>query len=292
MKHPHFLNISDIDSETLMYLLNDAIEIKKSIFSDVLKQKTLGLLFQKPSTRTRISFEVGMKQLGGHVISLQPDEVGLGEREEVKDVARVMSRYVDAVMIRAFDHAHIQEFSHYSSCPVINGLSDLSHPCQALSDALTIIENHNRWSDITLTYVGDGNNVCVSLIEICYRLGWKMIVSCPEGFDPVSSYPFEIHRDVYDAVKQADVVYTDVWTSMGQEKEKNNRKKLFMPFQINELVMKHTKQACVFMHCLPAVRGEEVTDHVIESEQSVVFHQAENRLHAQKSILKYLLTDI
>lgn len=290
MSVKHFLDIADYDAETIKEILALAIEIKKNPIQKQLQDKTLGLIFQKPSTRTRVSFEVGMQQLGGKVISLQPAEVGLGDREAVKDVARVMSRYVDIVMIRTFEHKNLVEFAEYGSIPVINGLSDHSHPCQAMADAMTIIEHFDRWDDITVSYLGDGNNVCLSLIEICNKLGWTINVGCPEGFEPQTDLPHNVIRDAKDAVKNADVIYTDVWTSMGQEEETKQRLALFAPFQVNDEIMAAAKPTTAFMHCLPAHRDEEVTDSVVESKNSIVFDQAENRLHAQKGVLSYLMS--
>jgi ornithine carbamoyltransferase len=290
MSVKHFLDISDYDAETIKHILERAIEIKKNPIQSQLKDKTLGLIFQKPSTRTRVSFEVGMLQLGGKVISLQPDEVGLGKREAVKDVARVMSRYVDIVMIRTFEHKKLEEFAEFGSIPVINGLSDHSHPCQAMADAMTVIEHFDRWNDITITYLGDGNNVCLSLIEVCEKLGWTINVACPEGFEPQTDLPHNVIRDAKEAVKDSDVIYTDVWTSMGQEEETKKRLALFAPYQVNDDILNAAKPEAVFMHCLPAHRDEEVTDSVVEGEKSIIFDQAENRLHAQKGVLSYLMS--
>ena len=290
MSVKHFLDIADFDSATIKEILKLAIEIKKDPIKTQLKDKTLGLIFQKPSTRTRVSFEVGMQQLGGKVISLQPEEVGLGKREAVKDVARVMSRYVDIVMIRTFEHKNLEEFAEYGSIPVINGLSDHSHPCQAMADAMTIIEHFYRWDDITVTYLGYGNNVCLSIIEVCHKLGWTINVGCPEGFEPQSDLPHNVIRNAKEAVKDTDVIYTDVWTSMGQEEETKERLALFAPYQVNDAILAAAKPTTAFMHCLPAHRDEEVTDSVVESQNSIVFDQAENRLHAQKGVLSYLMS--
>jgi ornithine carbamoyltransferase len=287
----HFIDITDYSSSDIKDMLKLAIEIKRTPFQDRLKNKTLGLIFEKPSMRTRVSFEVGMMQLGGQVVSLQANEIGLGKREAVKDISRVMSRYVDIIMIRTFAHDILKEFKSHATIPVINGLSDASHPCQAMADALTVIEHFNRWDNIHLVYVGDGNNVCISLIEICHILGWSMTVSTPEGYEPESKFPFNFVRDAHEAVSTADVIYTDVWTSMGQEEETKQRLKDFAPYQINAALMASAKSDTVFMHCLPAHRDEEVTNDVMESSQSIVFDQAENRLHAQKGILAYLLQD-
>ncbi len=287
----HFIDITDYSSSDIKAILELAIEIKATPFQDRLKNKTLGLIFEKPSTRTRVSFEVAMMQLGGQVVSLQANEIGLGKREAVKDISRVLSRYVDIVMIRTFEHAVLKEFEEYATIPVINGLSDVSHPCQAMADALTVIEQFKRWDNIHIAYVGDGNNVCISLIEICAALGWEITVSTPKGYEPTCDLPFNFVKDPHEAVKSADVIYADVWTSMGQEEETKQRLKDFAPYQINMALMHSAKPETVFMHCLPAHRDEEVTDECMESPSSIVFDQAENRLHAQKGILAYLFQD-
>ncbi len=287
----HFIDISDESPDTIKALLRSAISMKKNPKQPLLAGKTLGMIFQKPSMRTRVSFEAGMYQLGGHVVNLLPDEVGLGKREAAKDVARVMSRYVDVIMVRTFEHNIVKELAEFSSVPVINGLSDHSHPCQALADAQTMIEYFNTWDDLHLTYIGDGNNVCLSLIELCQKLGWTMTVSCPQGYEPRTNLPYILQRDPKKAVATAHAIYTDVWTSMGKEQEKTSRKALFQPFQVNEDLMAAAPSSATFMHCLPAYRGEEVTDSVMESKQSIVFDQAENRMHAQKSVLVHVLGD-
>lgn len=285
----HFIDIFDNTPETIRNLLIRAIELKKKPQQALLTGQTLGMIFQKPSTRTRVSFESGMYQLGGHVINLLPEEVGLGARELPKDVARVMSRFVDAIMIRTFEHSIVKELAQFATIPVINGLSDHSHPCQAMADAQTIIEHFGRWEDVHIVYLGDGNNVCLSLIELCMKLNWTITVACPEGYEPRTNLPYILERDPQKAVETADVIYTDVWASMGQEDEKQSRIQVFKVFQINETLMARAKEQSIFMHCLPAYRGLEVTDGVIESRQSVVFDQAENRLHAQKAILLHVL---
>jgi len=285
----HFIDINNESPETIKALLESAMTLKKNPRTPLLAGKTLGMIFQKPSMRTRVSFEAGMYQLGGHVVNLLPDEVGLGKREAAKDVGRVMSRYVDVLMVRTFEHNILKEICQFASIPIINGLSDHSHPCQALADAQTIIEQFGRWNDIHITYVGDGNNVCLSLIEISQKLGWTMTVSCPVGYEPRTNLPYILERNPIKAVEKAHVIYTDVWTSMGQEKEKADRKTLFQPFQVNSVLMPKAPSEAVFMHCLPAYRGEEVTDEVMESMQSIVFNQAENRMHAQKAVLVHVL---
>lgn len=291
----HFLAFEDFSKDDIMGLLNQAIDLKKALRDrksvSVLSGKVLGMLFEKPSTRTRISFEVGMLQLGGHAIYLKGDEVGLGDREPVQDVARVLSRYVDGVMFRAKSHADIEKFSEFSTVPVINGLSDYNHPCQALADMLTILEHKGRLEGIKLCYMGDGNNVCQSLMAAAEILGLEMTVVCPEGYFPsvVRSSQVRLTPDPVEGIQGADVVYTDVWTSMGQESERIKRLQDFASYSITESLFSIADSKAIFMHCLPAHRGEEVTNGVIESEQSVVFDQAENRLHAQKAVLVSLL---
>ncbi len=267
-----------------------------------LKLKTLGLLFQKPSLRTKVSFAVAMAQLGGRAIYLAPEEVKLGEREEIKDVARTLSRYLDGIVARTFKHKDILELAKYSTVPVINGLSDFSHPCQALSDLFTVKEKKGKLKGLKLAFVGDGNNVCNSLLMASARLGVDVAVATPKGYEPdkeiikialdfaaVNSSKATISSDPEKAVVGADVVYTDVWTSMGQEKEKAKRLKVFKSFQINDKLCSKANKDYIIMHCLPAHRGEEITDECLESKHSIVFDQAENRLHVEKAILLLLL---
>ena len=291
----HFLALEDFSKDDIMGLLKEAVDLKQALRDrkavSVLSGKVLGMLFEKPSTRTRISFEVGMLQLGGHAIYLKGDEVGLGDREPVQDVARVLSRYVDGVMFRAKSHADIEQFSEFSTVPVINGLSDYNHPCQALADMLTILEHKGRLEGIKLCYMGDGNNVCQSLMAAAEILDLEMTVVCPEEYFPsvVRSSNVRLTPDPVEGIQGADVVYTDVWTSMGQEAERIKRLQDFASYSITESLFSIADSKAIFMHCLPAHRGEEVTNGVIESEQSVVFDQAENRLHAQKAVLVSLL---
>jgi ornithine carbamoyltransferase len=290
-----FLAISDFSRDEIMALLDDAIRLKADLragkMETVLSGKTLGMLFEKPSTRTRLSFEVGMMQLGGRAIYVRGEEVGLGERESVEDVARVFSRYMDCIMFRSKSHRDMEVFAEYATVPVINGLSDFNHPCQALADMLTILEHKKRLEGIKLVYVGDGNNVCESLMSACDLLGLRMTVVAPEAYFPrvVRSTSVELTSDLLEGVRGADVVYTDVWTSMGQEEEKKRRLKAFNGFCVTEQVMAIAGPKAIFMHCLPAHRGEEVSHGVMESEQSVVFDQAENRMHAQKAVLVSLM---
>ena len=289
----HFLDISKHDSTELLSLIHLAKKLKDEVkagqFRTDLQNKTLGILFEKPSMRTRVSFELGMKQLGGHVIHLQNSEIGLGKRETVEDVARVLSRYLDAIMIRTFDHDNVVKLAESGSIPIINGLTDYSHPCQAMADFLTLYERFGTLEGLTLTYIGDGNNVCLSLIHLAEALNVTMHVACPESHKPVTDKPYVWFDSAKEAVKGAHAVYTDVWTSMGQEDEYAERLALFSPYQVTSELMQAAREDAIFMHCLPAHREEEVTHEVMESAASAVFDQAENRLHAQKAIILTVL---
>ena len=295
----HFISLEDISRNTFRELLDLAKRLKEErkknggVSSISLNGKSLALIFEKPSARTRISFEVGMYQLGGTVVFMQPSDIKMGEREPIPDVARVISRYVDTVLLRTFSHQTIKLFSQHSSVPIINGLSDTHHPCQALSDILTIEEKLGSAKDKKIVYIGDGNNVCRSLINACAHVDAKVTVSTPKGYELSSSGligDFTYEPNPQKAAIEANVIYTDVWTSMGQEKEATERVVKFKPFQINSQLLKAAQPDCLFMHCLPAHRGEEVTEEVLESKQSVVFDQAENRMHAQKAVLVSLMT--
>ncbi|MDH7499793.1 MAG: ornithine carbamoyltransferase [candidate division NC10 bacterium] len=268
-----------------------------------LSGKSLGLIFEKPSTRTRVSFEVGIYQLGGQSLFLSSKDLQLGRGETIADTARVLSRYVDGLVIRTFGHEIVEEMARYASIPVINGLSDLHHPCQVLADLFTLLEKGKSWDGLKVAYVGDGNNMAHSWMEGAARLGFHLAVACPEGYEPDReiyervrrevSRPdarIEIGHDPREAVKGADVVYTDVWTSMGQEQEREERLRAFQGFQLNPSLLSHAKPEVLIMHCLPAHRGEEVTDEIIDGPRSVVWDQAENRLHLQKAILVKFLT--
>ncbi|OGX14925.1 MAG: ornithine carbamoyltransferase [Omnitrophica WOR_2 bacterium RBG_13_41_10] len=271
-----------------IFNLTDKLKKDKTKFAKALCGKTLALVFQKPSNRTRVSFEVGMYQLGGYSIYLGPDEINLGVRESIKDVAKTLSRYVNVIVLRTFAHNNILEMAKYATVPVINGLSDFSHPCQALADIYTIKEKLKHLKGLTLAYVGDGNNVCNSLLYACAKVGMNMNVATPKGYEPEGKVINLFHKPE-DAVKNADIIYTDVWASMGQEKEVAKRKKIFQNFQVNKKLVNLAKKNCLIMHCLPAHRGEEITDEIIESKNSVIFDQAENRMHVQKAILITLL---
>jgi ornithine carbamoyltransferase len=304
----HFLELADHSAEEIRALLTLATHLKNEWRSGgnrpVLKGKVLGMIFQKPSLRTRVSFEVGMLHLGGSAIYLSPAEIGLGERESIADVARVISNYVQGVMARVFDHEHILELARWASVPVINGLSDYNHPCQGLADFLTILEKKGRIdSTITLAYLGDGNNVAASLIIGAAKLGVNFRIATPEGyaldegvvesakgFAAESGAALTITTDPQEAAGGADVLYTDTWTSMGQEEEAERRRKVFPPYQINAELLSHARGDAIVMHCLPAHRGEEITDAVADGPQSALFDQAANRLHAQKALLVKLMS--
>ena len=268
----------------------------------LLKGKTLAMIFEKPSTRTRVSFEVGMWQLGGYALYLSTSDLQLGRGETIADTAQVLSRYVDGIMARVFAHQTILDLVKYSRVPVINGLSDFTHPCQCLADLFTIYEKKGRLSGLRLAYVGDGNNVAHSLLYGCSKVGINITLACPKGFEPdpevvskaeedgkKSGCEVRITKDPKEAVKRADIVYTDVWASMGKEKEHEKRMKVFKPYQVNGKLVKEAEEDYIFMHCLPAHRGQEVTDEVADSENSVIFNQAENRLHTQKALLALIM---
>ncbi len=285
-----------------IFQLSKEIKRNPKKFRRSLEGKTLALIFQKPSNRTRVSFEVGMYQLGGYSIYLGPDEINLGVRESIKDVSKTLSRYVDGIVLRTFEHKNILELAKFATIPVINGLSDLLHPCQALADIYTVREKLKNIKGKTLAYVGDGNNVCNSLLYACASVGINANVATPKGYAPDKAVlkaaqiiakkknaAINLFTNPKEAAKGADVIYTDVWASMGQEKEADLRKKIFKAFQINAKLVKLAKKNVLIMHCLPAHRGDEITDEVIDSKNSVVFDQAENRMHVQKAILIKLL---
>jgi ornithine carbamoyltransferase len=300
----YLLSISDLTDGDIADILKLTAEVKKerSKFSDALKGKTIGLIFQKPSNRTRVSFEIGMVQLGGYAIYLGPSEIEMGVRESVKDVAAVLSRYLDGIVARVYKHDDVVELARYATVPVVNGLSDLGHPCQALSDIFTIKERFGTFGKLTLSYIGDGNNVLNSLMTAAAKVGLNMNIATPKGYEPArnavsiatalckhSGARFKFLNDPKAAAKGADIIYTDVWVSMGQEKDRAKRLKAFAKFQVNEGILRVAKKGCVVMHCLPAHRGQEITDSVIDSGNSIVYDQAENRVHAEKAILLRLL---
>lgn len=299
-----FISIKDLSVKEIEELFNLTARLKKEPdkFKKALQTKTLALIFEKPSNRTYVSFAVGMYQLGGQAIYLGPEQIKLRVRESIKDVAKTLSRYVDGIVLRTFAHTNVSEMAKYATVPVINGLSDLLHPCQALSDVFTIREKLGNKKGITLSFIGDGNNVCNSLLSACSKIGINMNVATPKGYEPdalvlkeakatakIKKTGINLFHEAQGAAKDADVVYTDVWASMGQEKEAEKRERLFQGFQVNKNLLKWAKTGALIMHCLPAHRGEEITDEVIDGKNSVVFEQAENRLHVQKAILCSLL---
>lgn len=296
----HFLSLLDFSSTELDKLVTRAIELKamrqRNLTHEPLKDKTLAMIFEKSSTRTRVSFEAGMTQLGGHAMFLSPRDTQLGRGEPIEDSARVMSRMVDCIMIRTFSHDIIETFAAHSSVPVINALTDLLHPCQLLADVMTYVEHRGSIKGKTVTYVGDGNNMCHSWINAARQFGFHLNIACPEGYDPLEIVTepaeghFSIIRDPFEASENSDLVVTDVWASMGQESEQLRREQVFADYQVNAEVMSNAKQDAVFMHCLPAHRGEEVSAEVIDGSQSVVWDEAENRLHAQKALLEFLIS--
>ncbi len=301
-----FIAITDYTSEEIQGLLDLSVRLKKERLAGknapILEGKVLAMIFQKPSLRTRVSFDMAMRQLGGDALYLSPNEIGLGKREAISDIARVLSGYVDILMARVFDHQHVVELARWSSIPVINGLSGYNHPCQALGDALTIHEKFGNLKGLNVVFIGDGNNVAVSLLHICAKLGANFTIASPEGYglDPkalelgrqiAAQTGTEIRklRDPHQAVKNANVIYTDTWTSMGQEEEAQKREAVFPPYQVNVELVGEADEDVIIMHCLPAHRGQEITDEVADGPHSMLFPQAHNRMHAQKAILARLL---
>lgn len=286
----HFLSITDLTKEEILHIFDLARKIKKDpkAYSSLLKNQTMAMIFEKPSLRTRVSFETGMKQLGGHAIYLGPNDIQMGVRETPMDIARNLERMVDIIMARVFEHQKLIDLSKNTKIPVINALSDLEHPCQAMADFLTILEHKKTFENLRVSYVGDSNNnVTRSLYYLAEKLNVKFVMASPVGYK--LDLGIEV-IDPIDAVKNVDVVITDTWVSMGLEKEKEERLKIFPPYQINKKLMSFAKKDAIFMHCLPAYRGFEVTDEVIDGKQSVVFDEAENRLHVQKAIIHFLLS--
>jgi len=296
----HFLSLLDFTPAELDKLISRAIELKamrqRNLTHEPLKNKALAMIFEKSSTRTRVSFEAGMTQLGGHAMFLSPRDTQLGRGEPIEDSARVMSRMVDAIMIRTFSHDIIETFAEHSSVPVINALTDLLHPCQLLADVMTYVEHRGSIKGKTVTYIGDGNNMCHSWINAARQFDFHLNIACPEGYEPLEiiTQPAEGHfsiiRDPLEAATRSDLVVTDVWASMGQESEQLRREQIFADYQVNAEMMDKANADAVFMHCLPAHRGEEVSAEVIDGPQSVVWDEAENRLHAQKALLEFLIT--
>lgn len=298
-----FLAISDTSPQEIQDLLDLAVKLKKEYFEKgnkpIFKGRVLGMIFQKPSLRTRVSFDMAMRHCGGDALYLSPNEIGLGKRESIADVARVLSGYVQALMARVFDHAHVLELAKWAEVPVINGLSDYNHPCQGLADALTIQEKFGAKSKgLNVCYVGDGNNVAVSLMHVSLSLGWNFTAATPEQYDlnpkavetagqisKKTGGRLAFMRDPHEAVRDAHVIYTDTWTSMGQEEETARREQAFPPYQVNARLVSEANKDVIVMHCLPAHRNHELTDEVADGPHSVIFPQAHNRLHAQKAIL-------
>ena len=294
-----FLHITDFTTEEIWEILELAKEIKAKLKNreeyKPFKDQSLAMIFAKPSARTRVSFETGFFRLGGHALYLSPSDIEIGKREAVKDIARVFSGYNDMIMARLFEHKHILELAEYASIPVVNGLTDYNHPCQVMSDIFTIWETRGSLDDLKVTYVGDGNNIVHSWLHLAARIPMYFTCVCPEGFEPdqktiklvedTGISTVEISNDPKLDISGADVIYTDVWASMGEKEETKMREKLFAEFQVNSAMMESTGKNSLFMHCLPAERGREVTDAVMESPNSIVFDQAENRLHAQNAIM-------
>ncbi|MFC3883704.1 ornithine carbamoyltransferase [Bacillus songklensis] len=307
LKGKNLLTLMDLSTNEIIYLLESALELKaKHLNGEVvssLKGKTLGMIFEKSSTRTRVSFEAGMLQLGGNALYLNGNDLQIGRGETIADTARVLSEFIDVIMIRTFEHEKVVELAKHASIPVINGLTDDFHPCQALADLLTVYEHKKAFKGLKMAYIGDGNNVAHSLMIACAKVGMDFTLACPKGYEPkefVVKYAQEVAKvtganitichDPVAAAKDADALYTDVWTSMGQEEEAKERLAVFTPYQINEELVKQAKSDYLFLHCLPAHRGEEVTAEVIDGPRSFVFQQAGNRMHVQKALLQAILS--
>lgn len=303
-----FISLHDVSKEEIEKLIELSIKLKdeqkKGIAHPILKGKTLGMIFSKSSTRTRVSFEVGMTQLGGYPLFLSANDIQLGRGETIYDTAKVLERYLDGIMIRTFSHDDVLELAEHADIPVINALTDLLHPCQVLADLLTVYEHKKTLEGLKFTYIGDGNNMANSIMYGCGKMGIDCAIASPEGYMPdaqvienakedfkKSGAKLLITEDAVEAIKNADIVYTDTWVSMGQEAEKAERIKVFMPYQIDEELFKKAKEDALFMHCLPAYRGYEVTSEVIDGKNSVIFDEAENRLHAQKAVMAMLMKD-
>ncbi len=301
-----FIAIADYSPQQIQALLDLAVKLKAEWMSGgnppLLKGKVLAMIFEKPSLRTRVSFDMAARHLGGDALYLSPAEIGLGKRESIADVARVLSGYVDALMARVFQHENVCELARWSEIPVINGLSDYNHPCQGMADALTIQEKFGNLKGLNVTFIGDGNNVAVSLLHVCTKLGANFTIASPEGYDlnpkalelgrqfaAESGSRINLLRDPHQAVMGANVIYTDTWTSMGQEEEAKKREQVFPPYQVNTKLVAEADPNVIVMHCLPAHRGQELTDEVADGKHSVIFPQAHNRMHAQKAILVWLL---
>lgn len=290
----HFLGINNISKSEINEILDKATELKKDLkagkdHSHLLKNKSIGMIFEKPSLRTRVSFETGIFQLGAHPLILSGSEIGIGQRESRADISKVLSLYLDALMIRTFGHDVLEETAEYSAIPIINGLSDLEHPCQTFADLLTIKEHFGKFDGLKIAYIGDGNNTVRSLMLACAKLGIQIHIACPKNYEPGKEYESEfstVSHSVGEATQDANVVYTDVWSSMGQEREAQKRKKVFAGYQINKALLEdYAKKDCIVLHCLPAHRGEEITAEALDKHEKTILRQAENRLHTQKAIL-------
>ena len=295
----HFLHISDYTTEELCEIMKLAKSVKKKFHAREdyphFKNKSLAMIFAKPSARTRVSFETGFEWMGGHALFLGPNDIGIGKREAIKDISRVFSRYNDMIMARLFAHEHIIELAEHSSIPIVNGLTDYNHPCQIMTDIFTVWEHLENIDNIKIVYMGDGNNIVHSWLHLAMRFPLEFVCCCPEGYEPdkktvddakaAGISNIEISHNPTEAVKDADMIYTDVWASMGQKEEAEEREKIFRPFQVNQELMNLTGKDTLFMHCLPAERDREVTDEVVEADYSIVFDQAENRLHIQNAIM-------
>lgn len=307
MKMKHLLSIYDLTVQEMEDILKLSEKLKKQVREGIqhhlLKGKTLGMIFTKSSTRTRVSFEVGMYQLGGYPLFLSANDIQLGRGETIYDTAQVLSRYIDGIMIRTFKQSDVEELAKYGSVPVINGLTDLMHPCQILADLFTVYEQKGTLKGLKLAYVGDGNNVANSLLHGCAKVGMDIAVASPKGFEcdgaivaeaqsdaRVSGSGIILTEDPVEAVSGADVVYTDTWISMGQESQKEEKIKKFMPYQVNTQLFSKAKEDAIFLHCLPAYRGYEVTEEILDGPQSVVFDEAENRMHVQKAVMAMLMS--
>ena len=297
----HLLKLLDLKTEDIVDILNLADQLKyeqkNGIKHKYLEGKTLGMIFQKSSTRTRVSFETGMYQLGGEALFLSPRDLQIGRGEPIQDTARVLSRYLDGIMIRTFEQKEVEDLAKYGSIPIINGLTDFAHPCQVLADLMTIKEFKGKLKGLKLAFIGDGNNMANSLIVGCLKMGMKVAIASPKGYEPDKEVlefakgnpDFLLTTDIYEAAKNADAVYTDVWSSMGMEAEIEERKKAFKDYQVNAKLMEVTNPGCMVLHCLPAHREEEITNEVFEAHANEIFEEAENRLHAQKAVLVKLL---
>ena len=299
----HLLKLLDLTTEDIIDIIHLAdqlkFEQKNGIMHKHLEGKTLGMIFQKSSTRTRVSFETGMYQLGGEALFLSPRDLQIGRGEPIQDTARVLSRYLDGIMIRTFEQKEVEDLAKFGSIPIINGLTDFAHPCQVLADLMTIKEYKGKLKGLKLAFIGDGNNMANSLIVGCLKMGMKVAIASPKGYEPDKEVlefakdnpDFLLTTDIYEAAKNADAIYTDVWSSMGMEAEIEERKKAFKDYQVNDKLMEVANPTCLVLHCLPAHRGEEITNEVFEAHADEIFEEAENRLHAQKAVLVKLLGD-